>query len=412
MKRILAAAMSMLLLLSGCGTKAQAIDGDLMKDIKGTGGDTHADITGEEAVAVTDFGARLLQSCLTPGQNVLVSPLSVISALAMTANGAAGETLAQMESVFGVSMDELNAYLRDYAAALPSKEGGRTHVANGIWFNADGDLAVERDFLQCNADYYGAGAYEKPFDDALKDEINVWVKEHTEGRIEEILDTLSPGAMMYLVNALAFDGIWEDIYREDQVQSGVFTTDHGEDRDVEMMYSTENVFLRDENATGFVKYYADRGYAFAALLPNEGVSVSDYAATLTGQRIQDILENASEDFYVNAAIPKFSCKFGAELSAALSAMGMKDAFDPERADFSRICQNPPGNLHISRVLHKTFVNVDEKGTQAGAATAVEIRAAGLLGPEQMVHLDRPFVYMIIDCQANVPIFLGVTADIG
>lgn len=412
MKKMIAAAMAMAL-LAGCGRQTPGpAPEDLMEGVTAREPAPAENITAGGAVAVTDFGVRLLQSCLQEGENTLVSPLSVIEALAMTANGAAGETLEQMESVLGLSVEALNAYLHSYMDDHSEGDGGRVHIANGIWFNADMGFSVQPDFLQANADHYGAGIYQKSFDSGVLDEINAWVAEHTQGRIDQIVDSLSPGAVMYLVNALAFDGTWEEIYRADQVQDGTFTTEDGQTRDVTFMWSTEQMFLQDENATGVVKYYEGRNYAFAALLPKEGMTVAEYAGTLTGPGVQRLLAQASDGYYVNSAIPKFSAEYGGELSKVLAIMGMESAFDPARADFSRISPEVKGELYVNQVMHKTFIRVDEQGTEAGAATAVEVRAAGLLGPEQSVCLDRPFVYMLIDCGENIPLFMGVVADIG
>lgn len=422
MKRILAIAV-ILALLSGCGAgtkeseqgqlpppSPEAVEtGDLMAGVRPQQ-EGDIEITPEGAEAVADFGWELFRRCMEEGDDPLVSPVSVLSALAMTANGAAGQTLVQMEKVFGIDMELLNAWLHAYASALPDEEGGSAHLANGVWFNADAQMQVGEDFLQTNANYYGAGVYEKSFEPALTEEINGWVREHTDGRIERIIDELSRDAVMVLVNALSFDGVWEEIYRADQVQEGTFTTEDGQERDVPFMYSTEQAYLRADNASGFIKYYQDRGYAFAALLPDEGVSLADCAASLTGEKLRDILDSVDGSVYVNAAIPKFTAEYGAELSGILAGMGMRDAFDEQRADFSRITAET--DLVIDRVLHKTFISVDEKGTQAGAATAVEVREAGLLGPEEIVHLDRPFVYMLIDCEANVPLFIGAVTDLG
>ncbi len=363
-----------------------------------------------EPEALADFGLALFQRCFQGG-NTLLSPLSVLEALGMAANGAAGDTLAQMEAAFGADMDTLNESLHAYVSGLPDGEGGSVHIANGIWLNADAGLRVEPEFLQTNADYYGAGVYERPFDGSLAAEVNGWVAERTAGRIESILDGVPEGAVSYLVNALSFDGTWEDIYREDQVRPGTFTTQTGEKQDGPFLWSTERAFLRDGDAVGFLKYYQGRDYAFAALLPTEDVSLGDYIASLTGQRLREVLENADENAYVNAAIPKFSGSYGAQLQTILADMGLSDAFDPGRADFSRLGKSDSGNLYLGRVLHKTFINVDEKGTQAGAATAVEVEAAGLLGPEEQVCLDRPFVYMLIDCAHNAPLFIGAVTDI-
>ena len=421
MKRSLTAMLA-LILLAGCGTQvqmpapteepppsaAQTPSGDLMENVQPDETGANMPLTEEGAVAVTDFGLALFQQCIGQ-ENALVSPLSVILALAMTANGAAGDTFAQMEKAFGMDIDTLNVYLHDYAQTLPDGEGGSVHLANGIWLDADAGFDVEKDFLQTNANYYGAGVEAKPFDGALVDEINAWVAQNTKDRIDKIVDDLSPGAVMMLVNALAFDGVWEDIYREDQVQPGTFTTAGGEEQDATFMHSTEQA-LQDENAVGFIKYYEGRGYAFAALLPNEGIDLADYAASLTGEKLQRMLSAEDGDGYRKVAVPKFSARYSAELSSALAAMGMTDAFDSEKADFSRI--SAEAELYISQVMHKTFISVDEKGTQAGAATAVEIREATALGPDMTVYLDRPFVYMLIDCQAKVPIFLGAVTDLG
>lgn len=416
MRRILSMAL-LLSLLAGCGARTPAADeppptmaaeagaGDLAQSVSGGNG-------GEAADAVTDFGVRLFQNCFDGTGNTLVSPLSVIEALTMTANGAGGLTLTQMETAIGLPLEKLNAALPDYVRALPASDGGRTALANGIWLNSDAGLAVLPEFLQTTTERYGATVRTAPFDQAAADDINAWVKENTAGRVDRIVDELSPGGAMVLVNALAFDGVWEDIYREDQVRQGTFTTADGQTRDVEMMFSEETAYLRDENATGFIKYYADRGYAFAALLPEAGVDMADYAASLTGERVRALLGAAREDVAVEAAIPKFTAQYGVTLNDALAAMGVTDAFDGERADFSRLTEAAAGGVYIDRVLHRTFVSVDEQGTRAGAATAVEIRQASLMGPTERVYLDRPFLYMLVDCARGVPLFIGAVTDIG
>ena len=158
-------------------------------------------VTEAGAQAVTDFGLTLFQACME-GEDPLVSPLSVLEALGMTANGAAGETLAQMEEAFGLDVEALNSFLLAYRQGL----GDGVSLANGIWLNDGSNAAVKEDFLQADADWYGAAVTARPFDDAGRDEINAWVKDHTAGRIESILDKLDPAAVLVLVNALAFDG--------------------------------------------------------------------------------------------------------------------------------------------------------------------------------------------------------------
>ncbi len=361
-----------------------------------------AAVTEAGAQAVTDFGLALFLSCLE-GENPLVSPLSVLEALGMTANGAAGDTLTQMEEAFGLDTEALNSFLLAYRQGL----GDGASLANGIWLNDGSNAAVKEDFLQTNADWYGAAVTSRPFDDAGRDEINAWVKDHTAGRIESILDKLDPAAVLVLVNALAFDGTWENIYREDQVQAGTFTDAAGQGQDASFMWSQEEAYLEDDHAEGFIKYYEGRDYAFAALLPEEGMSVANYAGTLTGEGLRELLANASAE-PVETALPKFTASFGAELSGALADMGMADLFDPAMADLSAMADADEA-LYVSQVQHKTFINVDEKGTQAGAATAVEVRAAGLIG--RQIVLDRPFLYVLMDCEHHVPLFIGAVTSL-
>jgi serpin B len=177
------------------------------------------------------------------------------------------------------------------------------------------------------------------------------------------------------------------------------------------MYNTEDVFLNDSNATGFIKYYAGRNYAFVAMLPNEGTTVNDYISTLTGQKLANILNNKQQTI-VNTVIPKFKSEYSTELKDSLSDMGIVDAFDQDKANFSRLSSSQNGNIYISKVTHKAIISVDEKGTKAGAITSIEIRpSSASLEPPKTVYLDRPFVYMIIDCETNIPVFIGTVLDL-
>ena len=365
----------------------------------------------DASAAAADFALRLLRAGMSEGENTLISPLSVLCALAMTANGAEGETRRQMEAVLGMPVEELNAALRSWTAALPREESCRFSLSNAIWFTDDSRFSVSRDFLQVNADWYGAGAYRAPFDQGTCDEINAWVQERTGGMIDGILDRISEDAVMYLVNALAFDGQWAEPYERDQVQEASFTTEDGRSLPAELMWSTEDRFLRDEHAVGFLKAYKGYRYAFAALLPEEGMSLEDYAASLTGQGVIDLLEGA-QHAGVRAALPKFTGDCQAELSGVLSALGMPLAFDAASADFSALGRSESGNIFISRVLHRTHIAVDELGTRAAAASAVEMAdMGGFIGETEEVVLDRPFLYMIVDLETNVPVFIGTAAEL-
>ena len=412
MKRIIAILLVFAFSL-GLTACSQVIANDLMKNVPAKAVDVLPDMdTG--AAAAADFGVRLFQNSMEEGKNTLISPLSVLYALAMTTNGAEGETLSQMEQVLGMDVDNLNSYMLAYLDLLPETKDYKMSLANSIWFKDDPDFIVEQSFLQTNADYYGAGAYKAAFDEGTRNDINNWVKEHTNGMIPEIIDEIPDEAIMYLVNALAFDAKWADEYEEHQIREGRFTMEGGTRQDVDMMHSEEYTYLEDDLASGFIKYYKDRRYAFVALLPDEGVTVSQYVDSLTGEHLRELLNNP-QDLTVFASIPKFETEYDIEMSEVLQEMGMTDAFDWRVADFSRLgTYNVDGmNICINRVLHKTFISVTEQGTRAGAATAVEMVAEGAMEIVEFkeVVLDRPFVYMLIDCETNLPFFIGTMMNV-
>lgn len=395
--------------LTGCDSVRAT---DLMTGVQAGDVKTSIDVTGPEAAAVTDFAVKLLQEAQREtGENTLLSPVSVLCALAMTENGAKGETLRQMEELFGMDLATLNRYLYAYAKSLPQGDKYTLRMANSIWMREDERLTVERAFLQANADWYGAGAMKVPFDASTVKEINGWVKDHTDGMIDGVLDSIPEEAVLYLVNALAFEAEWQDIYKETQVWKDTFTTEDGKTRETEFLHSEEYRYLDDGKATGFLKYYADSKYAFATLLPNEGVSLADYVDSLTGTSLHGTLTGSKAERVI-VSLPKFETESAMSLSKTLQTMGMTDAFDPGAADFTAMGTSDNGPLFIGDVIHKTYIKVDEKGTKAGAVTAVIMNdtAAPMEEPKR-VSLDRPFVYMVVDTEAMVPVFLGTMMDV-
>ena len=394
--------------LSGCAAGIRAADlteGIKAKPVSGRA----ADDAFKNSSA--DFAIRLFQKTRDDSKNSLISPLSVMLALSMTANGAKGETLAQTESLLGgdIPMETLNEYLYSYINALPSEKTAKLNVANSIWFRDNG-FTAENTFLQKNADYYGAAVYKSAFDVKTLRDINNWVKKNTDGMIEKIIDDIDPDAVMYLINTVLFDAEWENIYKKDEVRDGTFTALDGTKRTASMMYSAEHLYLDDGKAIGFIKPYKN-GYSFVALLPNGDISLSDYVASMTGKSFVDTIKNA-KDIPVETAIPKFSYNYDIEMSGALKALGMTLPFDSTKADFSALGSSDSGNIFISRVLHKAYIAVDEKGTKAGAATAADIKVTSDIGGLYSVTLDRPFVYAVIDDAYGLPVFIGAVTDIG
>ena len=326
-------------------------------------------------------------------ENLLISPLSIQLALAMTANGADGKTREEMESLLGgeIPLEDLNEYLRSYVDSLPSGEKYKFTVANSIWIrDEEGRLTIEEDFLRANADYYGASAYKAPFDKSTVKDINNWVKQNTDGMIGKVIDEISYEAIMYLINALVFEAEWQDIYERTQIYDGVFTTDNGEERDVEMMFSSESKYFKTENAKGFFKNYKDAKYSFVGILPNGDITLDAYIESLDAAELLEALENASVGM-VNVDLPKFEYDYELDMNDTLKALGMPTAFDAENADFSRLGESVYGNIYIGKVLHKTHITVDARGTKAGAVTVIEMADDAMAMPPLTITFDRPFM---------------------
>ena len=378
------------------------------------------EVTGTDAdekfvLAQTGFGLELLKRT-EPGENVLISPYSVMEALAMTANGAKGQTLKEMEDTLGgISLDKLNEYLYTQRLDQPDNEKCKLLTANSIWARDDENrIKVNKDFLQTTSDYYASEYYLADFDDPKTvDAINGWVSQHTDKMINKIMDTMNPDAVMELINAVTFDAKWEYEYTDNDVEKECkFTAANGAEQKADMLCSNEYIYLEDENAKGIMKHYQGERYAFAALLPNEDISLDDYIAQLTPEKLNKLLSEPQYESVVTR-IPKFSYEYSVPLKDTLMDMGMPTAFDygTEKADFSAM-NDADNYIYIGSVLHKTFIQLDEKGTKAAAVTVVEIEdGVAPISEQKEVILDRPFLYCIVDTETNIPMFIGTLTSV-
>ena len=387
-------ALLMILPMAGCGVRAQ----ELTKDIEPQALDTTTDLTaGGEAV--TAFALSLLRSERAATEGVLISPVSVLNALGMVANGAGGDTLKQLETAAGMS---LPAACKSCTVSL----------ANSAWVRED--FRVEDDFLRSCVNYYGAEMYRSAFDGSLVTDLNRWVSQKTDGMIDRLLEQ-APDAltMLYLVNAACFDARWDTPYTKADLRTGQpFTAADGTRQTADYLTGTESIYLSGNNVTGFLKPYDGGKYAFVALLPDEGVTLEDYLENLTGEHLYKLItDHRSAD--VQVSIPKFDARSELELEEPLKDMGITDLFNVSTADLRGIGSAPSGNnLYVFSVLHKTYLELDESGTRAAAATVVEAGAGAAPPSEDVktVTLDRPFLYMIVDTHACVPLFMGTVTS--
>ena len=372
-----------------------------------------------ELKALSGLYGKLLAETVADGEkdaNVLISPSSLMMALGMCENGAAGDTLDNMEEVLGgIGVSRLNAILSGMAKRLESSDQVEWNVADSVWFKDDGRVQIKDDFVQKAQSWYDAELYMAPFDEGTLDDINGWVSDRTKGMIPTLLDSIPGDARMYLINTLAFEGGWANEYEEsDIVTDQDFTNADGSKTKVDLLYSSEDSYFTVAGGKGFVRNYKGGAYSFMGLLPEEGTDMGSFVEALAEEDLAGAINNRKSGLAL-VRIPEFSADTDLEMSSIFKAMGMELAFDPNRADFSdmvtildteridRIC--------IGRIIHKTHIEVDRKGTKAAAASAVEmLDCAGAIEPvEEFVEicLNRPFVYGIIDNATGLPVFLGV-----
>ncbi len=409
-KRITTLVLALVLLLSlpGCGVRAQELTADFEPQVM----DTTTDLTaGGEAV--TDFALSLLREERSGSVSVLLSPVSILNALGMVANGASGTTLKQIETATGMSLHQLNDFLYTYRMSLPAdSKTCKAALANSAWLRDT--FRVEDAFLRSCVNYYSAEVYRSAFDGGLVTDLNRWVSKKTDGMISDLLEK-EPGAqtMLYLVNAACFDAKWETPYTKENVRTdGIFTAASGKRQTADYLDSHETIYLSGNNVSGFLKPYDGGKYAFVALVPDEGVTLADYLRNLTGEHLyQMITDHHYAD--VQASIPKFTARSELEMEEPLRAAGISDLFDVSAADLRGLGSAPNGNtLYVNSVLHKTYLELDENGTKAAAATSLDVNAGAAPPSEDVktVTLDRPFLYMVVDTHACVPLFMGTVTS--
>ncbi len=360
----------------------------------------------KDATFVHKFSLELFKNSYKKGENTLISPLSVIYALGMTANGAKGETLKQMEDVLGMKTKDLNVFLYNFMDKLNKKKGAKLKLANSVWFTADERFSVNKDFLQTNADYYGADAFKTPMNKTTANDINSWVDEKTDGEIQKLIknDDIKGNTVMCLLNALCFEGDWIETYDSSSVFEDEFTSATDQKQNCEYMSGEEWVYLEDKNSKGFVKPYKNSDFAFVALLPNENITLEEYINAFDAKEFNEMMQNKTKT-QVATHIPKFEIEYDYKLNETLIKMGIKDMFSSDLSDLSGVGSSTAGNIWVEKIKQKTFISVAEKGTRAGAATTVIMVNKSARGPK-CVYLNRPFVYMIIDTNTNIPIFMG------
>ena len=362
------------------------------------------------------FGLKLFRALSEDEQdaNLFISPLSVSMALGMTMNGADGETLAAMQEALelaGLSEEEINTSYQSLIELLTNLDREVIfEIANSIWYRQG--FAVEPPFVDASETYFDAAIREADFDSpAAVQAINGWVAEQTHGKIDKIIEEIDPDVVMFLINAIYFKGTWTYEFDESDTRDDTFTQHDGTDVQVPMMHQEADLPYFETEAFQAVDLpYGDSLFSMTVLLPREGHDVDALADEINPEQWNDWM-GRFETRSVDLRLPRFKLEYEKKLNDVLKALGMEVAFEPYQANFSRI--NEPrrtgrvDSLYIKFVKHKTFVEVNEEGTEAAAVTVVAIAVTcGGCGGATAMHVNRPFVFAIRERHSGTILFIG------
>ena len=359
--------------------------------------------------AINSFGLHLLQEMLGlfDEENVVISPVSISAALSMTLNGANDETLNSMKKTLmleNYSPEAINRYYRNLLDSLPKLDSEvEIKIGNAIWYRED--MRVRSAFKKVLKKFYDAEISKADFKDgSVVNKINGWVRESTQGKISSIIDRVNPTDVMYLLNAVYFKGNWQHRFDERGTKEAAFYPVADEKITCQMMNASKK-FLYFENEEVQVVHlpYGTGKFEMVVILPKENVSLDSLVKGVDTTSFLNWLTTGAK-ITVNLSMPKFKMEYKKSLKDALSEMGMEDAFSP-KADFSGMVEDE--KLNISDVKHKTFIEVNEKGTEAAAVTGVTMVLSSVrpMEPHRM-NVNRPFIFLITENQHKNILFMG------
>lgn len=359
--------------------------------------------------ANTKFGFKLFSQLLVKdnNKNIFVSPSSIAFALAMTYNGASGSTqeaMAKTLELQGMDLQEINYNYADLKASLENPDSEvKLNIANSLW--AEQNANLKPGFVQNNQDFYQAKVTNLNFTDpAAPNIINNWVRENTQGKIDKIVDKIDPDRVLFLLNAIYFKGSWTKEFKQYKTAEFPFYLSSGEEKQHPMMsQSGEYKYYETDKFQAVSLPYGDGRVSFYVFLPKQNSNLESFYQSLSAANWEKWMSQfALREGSVR--IPRFKMDYEATLNDALSALGMKEAFT-NNANFSEM----GNNLKISQVKHKTFVEVNEEGTEAAATTSVGIQLTSAKLPSQKpfeMIVNRPFFCTIRDNQTGSVLFMG------
>lgn len=376
-----------------------------------------SEVSKQFQTGINQFSYKIFDQ-LNNGENIFISPYSMAIALSMLDNGANGQTKSEIEQMLGITnLEEWNA-CAEYYMSQNKEEQAKLLTANSLWLSDDLILSeqAETDFFNPVKKYYRAEKTQIDLssEEALK-QINRWVSEHTENMIDKLLtDIPNEDVKMILLNAVYFKGEWKEKFEKENTVKGKF---YGKDKTVEgdMMYQNGKSYryVEKHGIKAIELPYANDNIVMDILLPtNEKKNINEVFSKLSDKEKANIFKKLSktepEKIFI-VAIPKFSMEYGVkEITDNLKALGMKQAFEGEKAEFSKIAPQ----LYASNVFHKAKIEVDEEGTKAAAVTEIEMKQLTCAVGEKTFIADRPFMFVIRDKENDMILFMGEMQNLG
>jgi serine protease inhibitor len=361
----------------------------------------------ELAVADNNFGMKLFKQLHKEGENRLISPTSIAVCMQMASQAAGGDTRVEMDQAMELGTLDAKTANRDLIDELNTTDDVKLSVANSLWADPT-RVTLNEAYVKEVDEYFDSVARAIDFNDLKSvDVINGWISDKTNKLITDMLDEIPSSAITYLINAIYFKGDWTDKFDKEQTKDADFHLADGSTKTVKLMSRKDEIVYGEDTAAQFAKlpYGKDERVAMWVVLPKEGTSLDAVIKGLDAAKLKQWKDNAWER-RGTIKLPRFKLRYKETLNDSLQAVGIKKAFKLGEADFTRLGESHLGKIFIGRVLHEAVVIVDEEGTEAAAATIVEMRAGSAPPKPFSMTCDKPFLFFIADERTGAVLFVG------
>lgn len=380
---------------------------NLLEEVVAENVDTVDELPAPFLAGTTEFSLELFKE-LGAEQNAVFSPVPVYLSLALISNGAedpANQEILDALQLTDQTAEEFNRYYHELANRIETESEGTTvNLSNSIWY--DQEFQANPTFLQLNKTYYNTDTYKLDFrNQQAPIEMNNWVSNATEGKIEKMVEDIGADTVMYLFSTIYFNGKWEVPFEAEDTYASEFSVD-GEILEVDKMTGRFEIeYMMTDTEEGIILPYDDGQYSFLALMPNREMNVREYLGTLNQAKLLELYQAVNKD-EIDLLLPKFEVSFENTLTETLPKLGIQTMFNPEINSLSKMGE-ATGNLYVSEMLQKTFIEVNELGTEAASAVSTSIDMTSMPEPKPTIDFNRPFIYSVVDNNTGLPVFLGI-----